>query len=204
MFAQVVDWLDAQPEPRRRLYGALIALMLLTVPCYAVGALMLAFTDPVAAPTGPPPASPGAATATGTLEPEGVPTLGEPSESTSAAPTAVRRGGEGEPAPTATALVPEPSATPAPSATSEATPTSAALATASPTAIIAPPPEQPSETPTAPPASPTAIPVPPTDTPGATEAPTEAPTSAPTDAPTDPPEAPATEAAAAATPQGTA
>lgn len=49
MPSRLIAWLDAQPKGRRRLYSGLIALSLLTLPCYAAG-LALRLLD-----VGPPP-----------------------------------------------------------------------------------------------------------------------------------------------------
>ena len=46
MHSQLLDWLDAQPTPRRRLYSVLIALLLLTIPCYMAGIGLLALSGP--------------------------------------------------------------------------------------------------------------------------------------------------------------
>jgi len=40
-----LDWLDAQPTQRRRLYSVLLSITLLTLPCYATGAGLLFLLD---------------------------------------------------------------------------------------------------------------------------------------------------------------
>jgi hypothetical protein len=50
MVARLADYLDRQPPARRRLYSVLIAISLLTLPCYLLGFVLLAFStaSPVA------------------------------------------------------------------------------------------------------------------------------------------------------------
>lgn len=45
MLDRLADWLDRQPSARRRLYSLLIGVILLTLPCYAAGVLLLVLSD---------------------------------------------------------------------------------------------------------------------------------------------------------------
>lgn len=48
MISRLVDWLDAQSPQRRRLYSLFLAILLLTLPCYAAGLFLLYFGAPMA------------------------------------------------------------------------------------------------------------------------------------------------------------
>lgn len=61
--ARTAAWLGRQPPSRRRLYGALLAVTLLTIPCYVTGFLLLALGSQPAPPQPPTP------TATMTAQP---------------------------------------------------------------------------------------------------------------------------------------
>ena len=80
MLDRLVDWLDRQPPKRRRLYGFFIAVILLTLPCYASGLVLLALCD-ASPPTLP------------TVEPGRAPTaIVRPAErGLAASPTAIQR-----------------------------------------------------------------------------------------------------------------
>lgn len=84
MISRLLDWLDSQPPPRRRLYTVLIALCLLTVPCYAAGLGLLAFSGGRDAP---PPGLPAATSAPASSESPEVPESPAPTRGPAAAPT---------------------------------------------------------------------------------------------------------------------
>lgn len=81
MLDRLADWLDQQPRTRRRLYSLFIAIILLTLPCYASGVLLLVISDAEPAPAVP------------TVEPGAAPTtmVGTANPDMAASPTAIRR-----------------------------------------------------------------------------------------------------------------
>lgn len=172
MLDRIADWLDQQPPGRRRLYSLFLAIVLLTLPCYAAGFALWALDVPGASmlPFGPRETALPTATVTATAaieEPDSPPPEAPPEDDDEDEPEAT------EPPPLATAtdsLAPT-SPAPIPSATSivfpsivprlateTPQPSATALApTAEPTATDAPP-EEPSETPL-PPAEPSETPI---------------------------------------------
>jgi hypothetical protein len=117
-------WLDRQPPPRRRLYVALLAISLATLPCYATGLALLAVgTSPADAldrvTEEPPSPTPTAGPVLRTRVPEVVPPTQEPT----AGPT-VDVATPFEPTATATATeIVEDTPTVEPTETSTSTPT---------------------------------------------------------------------------------
>src|SRR5262245_24955697 len=95
-----MDWLDSQPPGRRRLYSLFLALILLTLPCYAAGLFLLAFGTPPA-PENPAPAMTEEAPLT--PSPTASPTYELPPPVT--VPSAPVRPTEEEPEPVATPIV---------------------------------------------------------------------------------------------------
>lgn len=157
-------WLDAQPRERRRLYGALLAIVLLTLPCYGTGLGLLALAGPTPEAGSPTPQTD-----------RGEATAWSPPTSAPAPGTAVIRES------------PPPTESPRPSSTPTASlPTETVAPLGSPEfVVITMPPLFPTST-EAPSAPPTEPPPPPTDEPIPTQAPVETPPPQPTDEP--PPE----------------
>lgn len=164
MPTRFIAWLEAQPIGRRRLYSVLVALTLVTLPCYAGGlALRVLDVRPPAAPERVPTQDP-RPTPTASATSRIIPTVAAPPTWTAVWPPEE----EGEPEPeTAT---PDPAAPTSEGPTPEASPAEAATAT--PAAPTAGPTEAPSAEPTAEPATGE----PPTEAPTAPGPPTEEPT----------------------------
>ncbi|MFN2115791.1 MAG: hypothetical protein ACK2T6_08745 [Anaerolineae bacterium] len=144
MLDRLADWLDRQPSSRRRLYSLLIAIILLTLPCYAAGILLLVLSDAEPSPAVP------------TVEP--LPTAMTPIVGTAdpdqMAPTPVQRqvtstpteDAAGTPTPTPRPVLPEITTIPTLLA---ATATDTALPTALPVpSATGPPTDQPPDQPT--------------------------------------------------------
>jgi hypothetical protein len=165
MLDRIADWLDKQPPGRRRLYSLFLAIVLLTVPCYAAGFALWALDVPGASmlPFGPRETAVATATATATAEDA------EPDSPPPVRPTADEDEDEPEPSdpppPVPTTPAPQPSATTivfptiVPRLATETPPPSATPLppTNAPTATD-PPPPAPSDTP-APPAEPSETPI---------------------------------------------
>jgi hypothetical protein len=88
---RLADWLDRQPPARRRLFSLLIAVILLTLPCYAAGVMLLVISGAEPSAAVPPVEQPASVTTpmAGTASPfEMAPTPVErQSSGTVAAPT---------------------------------------------------------------------------------------------------------------------
>jgi hypothetical protein len=161
-----MDWLDSQPPGRRRLYSLFLALVLLTLPCYAAGLFLLAFGTPPP-PDNPAPVMTALPTAT-VLTPTAEPTFGRiPTSPPASAPNFATD----EPEPVATPIF----ATLLPGTVLAETATPVALPTLTEVPTIPAVTETATEAPTVetppPPATEPATPEPPT-----TEPPTEPPT----------------------------
>jgi len=169
----LADWLDRQPPGRRRLYVVFLAIILLALPCYALGGLLLWFNTPPTTPQAVPTAGVASVTPapSDTIEP-GIPTRAPRPTEPPTRPVI----------PTAVPTLASPTVLPSETATAVATPTPTAAPTTAvpptatpplpPTATAIPPTVPPTDTPAPPPTGTTAPPTPSgpppfvTDTPG--------------------------------------
>ncbi|MBK8541031.1 MAG: hypothetical protein IPL60_13685 [Ardenticatenia bacterium] len=161
MPTRILAWLEAQPKGRRRLYSALIALTLVTLPCYAGGAaLRVLDVRPPAAPV-PMPTPDDRPTPTASATSRIIPTVAapptwtvvwQPPEEEPETPQATLEPGAPTPEPTATlsaSVTPEaPIATAMPTTAATAEPTAAPTAEPPTTEPPTAPPEPPVDPPT--------------------------------------------------------
>ncbi len=161
MLARLAEFLERQPPVERRIYSFLLAITVLTLPCYLTGFVLLALSGPAAQTTSPMPPESSVATEAATAEPLVSPvrratlTPLPPALPTDTLPPTETAVPSSTSSPTPTWLATWtpwlPTLTPTWEATATLVPTDTAMPTLEPTEPATPEPTATSENPTAPP-----------------------------------------------------